>query len=461
MAVPLNLLILEDRPTDAELLIFELRDAGYQPIWKRVDTEADYLAALNNQLDIILADFSLPQFNALRALRHLQDRQLDIPFIVVTGTISEEVAVDCMKQGAADYLIKDRLGRLGQAVERALEQKRLHDEKSKADLALRDSEVRFRSLVQNLGDIITVHNLDSLIVYESPSASRILGYPPGDLIGKTLLDLIHQDDRKKIQNWLRLFLKREITDAAIEFRFLHASGKWVHLESTASHLNDPHGEDGIVITTRDITERKQAEEDLQRAHQELADAYNATIAGWSRALELRDHDTEGHTQRVTEMTVILARELKCSAEEIIHISRGSLLHDIGKMGVPDQILLKPGPLTEDEWLVMRRHPIYAYNMLHHIPYLSSALNISYCHHERWDGTGYPNGLKGEEIPLPARIFAVIDVWDALSSDRPYRDALPYDEVFKYVKDNAGTQFDPEIAKVFLALMEKGAFNQAQ
>ena len=137
MAIPLNLLILEDRPTDAELLVFELRDAGYQPNWKRVDTEVDYLAALGTQYDIILADFSLPQFDALRALRHLQDRQIDIPFIVVTGTISEEVAVDCMKQGAADYLIKDRLSRLGQAVERALEQKRLRDEKSKADLALR------------------------------------------------------------------------------------------------------------------------------------------------------------------------------------------------------------------------------------------------------------------------------------------------------------------------------------
>ena len=218
---------------------------------------------------------------------------------------------------------------------------------------------------------------------------------------------------------------------------------------------------GIVITTRDITERKQAERDLQRAHQELAEAYNATIAGWSRALELRDHDTEGHTLRVTEMTILLARELNCSEEDIVHISRGSLLHDIGKMGIPDQILLKPGPLTEDEWVEMRHHPLYAYNMLHHIPYLSHALDIPYCHHERWDGTGYPCGLKGEEIPLSARIFAVIDVWDALSSDRPYRNACSYEEVFKYIRDNAGAQFDPKIAEAFLALMEKGAFNKTR
>ena len=149
-------------------------------------------------------------------------------------------------------------------------------------------------------------------------------------------------------------------------------------------------------------------------------AYDTTIEGWSRALNLRDKETEGHTRRVTEMTLTLARRFGFTEEDLLHLRRGALLHDIGKMGVPDNILLKPEPLTEEEWIIMRKHPQYAYDLLKPIAFLGSALDIPYCHHEKWDGTGYPRGLRGEEIPLAARLFAVVDVWDALTSDRPYR-----------------------------------------
>jgi PAS domain S-box-containing protein len=195
---------------------------------------------------------------------------------------------------------------------------------------------------------------------------------------------------------------------------------------------------------------------LQRSHSELAQAYNETIEGWSRAMDLRDHETEGHTQRVTEMTVRLARELHISEEEIIHIRRGALLHDIGKMGVPDEVLNKPGPLDEKEWQIMRRHPQLAFDMLQAIRYLRPALVIPYYHHERWNGLGYPNGLSGGDIPLPARIFAIIDVWDALRSPRPYRDAWPEDKVRAYLSENAGVQFDPHLVEAFLLLLERPA-----
>ncbi|MGC1378380.1 MAG: HD domain-containing phosphohydrolase [Anaerolineales bacterium] len=188
-----------------------------------------------------------------------------------------------------------------------------------------------------------------------------------------------------------------------------------------------------------------------RASQE---AYDTTLAGWSRALELRDHETEGHSRRVVEHTVQLALAMGLQSEAIIHLKRGALLHDIGKMGIPDSILGKPGPLADEEWLVMRQHPLLAYQLLQHIEYLRFALDIPYCHHEKWDGSGYPRGLKGENIPLAARIFSVVDVWDALLSDRPYRKGCSREEALAYIRGHAGTHFDPRIARVFLEIVER-------
>jgi PAS domain S-box-containing protein len=188
---------------------------------------------------------------------------------------------------------------------------------------------------------------------------------------------------------------------------------------------------------------------MQKANFELAVAYDATIDGWSKALDLRDHETEGHTQRVSEMTRQLACAMGISETEQVHIRRGALLHDIGKMGVPDGILRKPGKLTPEEWQVMRQHPQFAYDMIAPIAYLRPALDIPYCHHEKWDGTGYPRGLKGEEIPLTARIFTLVDVFDALTSDRPYRKAWSRDEALTYIREQAGLYFDPKVTAVFL------------
>jgi PAS domain S-box-containing protein len=192
-------------------------------------------------------------------------------------------------------------------------------------------------------------------------------------------------------------------------------------------------------------------QDLQRSRDDLTIAYDATLEGWARALDLRDRETEGHSQRVTAMTVCLAHAMGISEAEIVHVRRGALLHDIGKIGIPDAILLKPGPLTDEERAVMCQHPYYAYTMLAPIAYLRPALDIPYCHHEKWDGSGYPRGLKGEEIPLAARIFAVVDVWDALRSDRPYRNAWPEEKVVSYIEDQAGHHFDPQVVDVFLRL----------
>ncbi len=196
-------------------------------------------------------------------------------------------------------------------------------------------------------------------------------------------------------------------------------------------------------------------DNLQRSNTDLMLAYDATIEGWSRALELRDRETNGHTQRVVEMALCLAQALGVRDEEMIQIRRGALLHDIGKMAIPDSILLKPDVLTDEEWTVMQKHPTYAHDLLMPIAYLRPALDIPYCHHERWDGTGYPRGLKGEEIPLAARLFAAVDVWDALRSDRPYRDAWTVEQAITQIQSGAGTHFDPQVVETFLRIVRTG------
>jgi putative nucleotidyltransferase with HDIG domain len=193
--------------------------------------------------------------------------------------------------------------------------------------------------------------------------------------------------------------------------------------------------------------------DLEKSNLDLAVAYETTLEGWARTLEMRDRETQGHSQRVLDLTLRLARKLGFTDEELVHVQRGALLHDIGKMGVPDNILLKEGPLTDEEWEIMHKHPVYAYDMLSTIPFLRKAIDIPYSHHEKWDGSGYPRGLKREEIPLAARIFAVVDVWDALRSDRPYRPAWSDEKALSYIKEESGKHFDPIVVDAFMEIQK--------
>jgi response regulator RpfG family c-di-GMP phosphodiesterase len=331
MPKPLRVLIVEDSADDADLLLRELKRGGYAPVSERVETAAAMRTVLARQTwDLVVSDHSVPQFDSLAALEVLKASGADIPFIIVSGTIGEELAVQAMKAGASDYLVKGKLARL-----------------------------------------IPV-------------------------IGRELADAEDRRGRREAEHALR--------------------------------------------------------ERGQQAVLELAAAYEATLEGWAGALDLRDHGTQGHSRRVTDLTVRLARRMGISEADCVQIRRGALLHDIGKMGIPDSILLKPSSLSPEEWDMMRRHPAYARELLAPIEYLRPALDIPYCHHEKWDGTGYPRGLKGEAIPLAARIFAVVDVWDAIRSDRPYRPACPDQQAREHLATLAGVHLDPEVTTVFLELL---------
>ncbi len=238
--------------------------------------------------------------------------------------------------------------------------------------------------------------------------------------------------RDEIKGILQVFRKAES----------HPDADWLEFFNTLA------GQAAIAISEAHLLR------DLKQSNLELQTAYDATIEGWSKALDLRDKETEGHSQRVTDLCLTMAKMLNISNDELKYIRWGSLLHDIGKMGVPDHILLKPGPLDDQEWEIMRRHPVNAYNLLSEINFLRPALDIPLSHHEKWDGSGYPGKLKGNEIPLAARIFAVVDVWDALTSERPYRNALSQDEALQYIIDQSGSHFDPEMVQLFLNVNSK-------
>jgi HD-GYP domain-containing protein (c-di-GMP phosphodiesterase class II) len=258
---------------------------------------------------------------------------------------------------------------------------------------------------------------------ESTSLQKAPLLPNEDFISYYGVPLI---SKNKVQGVLELFHRTE----------LEPDDDWMNF------LNTLTSETAIAV------DNAQLFKDLEKSNLDLAVAYETTLEGWAKTLELRDRETEGHSQRVMDLTTRLSKKLGISDDDLVHVQRGAVLHDIGKMGVPDQILLKEGPLTPDEWEIMRKHPVFAYEMLSTIPFLKKATDIPYCHHEKWDGSGYPRGLKGEQIPLGARIFALVDVWDALRSDRPYRKAWTDDEALDYIHQQSGSHFDPIVVKAF-------------
>ncbi len=489
---PLRVIIVEDKLDDAELMVMRLEEEGFNLKWQRVQTEKDYLKALDELPDLILADWSLPQFSGMRALELMNKRGLNIPFILISGSIGEEAAINALHQGAIDYVLKDRSKRLGQAVRRALDSRRYQAEKEQAEAELKERLVELEVLYSISSSMRYLEDLDALL---STLLDQTLATIKTEAGAIWLFDPSNAKLRFAIaRSW---FSKLENTVIAPNEGILgqvYSSGQFYVSDDvsrdlrTASSSKIPAGWSGVCLPIRSIFEiegvifvsvplprkitpeelkllssiaemagmavhRVRLFEELRASGKALASAYDETIKGWANALELRDHETEGHSERVTDLTLTMARKLGISEDQIVHVYRGALLHDIGKMGVSDTILLKPGPLTEREWEIMHRHPLYAYELLAAIAYLKPALNIPYCHHEKFDGSGYPRGLKGEEIPLEARIFAIIDVYDALASDRPYRKAWSREEALEHIRKESGTHFDPQVVELFMDLIK--------
>ena len=649
----LRLLLIEDSEDDARLLLRELQRGGYEVEAERVETAEAMRAALARQpWDLILCDFSLPRFNAPKALELIKSSGIDLPFIIVSGTIGEESAVNALKAGAHDFIIKGSFARLLPAIQRELKEADVRREQREREreleaiasvsATLRTTKTVDEMLAKLLDQALTLiqNDVGSIWLFDpatdtlklrvqqgggneyTESTLRVGQGIPGLTVkhGKPLVSRefyndqqIPEENRKKIPRWvggacvpmhaeenivgvifINVALPRELSRGevrilkalaeiggnAIHRMYLHEQtvkqlerlaalrsidlaissvmdlqltfkivinevikqldvdaasilliqpgSSWLeyvagqgfytrNIEATSLSIGE--GNAGRAVMERRIVEVpdlllgkekfKRAQlladeefvsyyavplitkgevkgvlevfnrsplnpdrewldfletlggqtaiavensmlfQDLQRSNFDLAMAYDATIEGWSRALDLRDRETEGHTQRVTDMTLRLARKMGLSNEQLTLIRRGALLHDIGKMGIPDHILHKPEELTEEEQKIMRQHPQFAYDMLEPIAYLREALNIPYCHHEKWDGSGYPRGLSGTQIPLEARLFAIVDVWDAITKDRPYRKGWPREKALEYMREESGKYFDPKLLEIFL------------
>jgi putative nucleotidyltransferase with HDIG domain len=370
-------------------------------------------------------------------------------------------SVSTLEQSVNDYLKvrQSQLGALmgvGRVINSSLGLKRVLEEVMDTLIELMRAERGFLMLRESNGELavriargIAHINLEE----ETFKVSRTI---VGQVVesGEPILTTNAQDDpRFNSQLSIAAFQLRSILCAPLKIKNELIGVIYVENRARAGIFQE--SELGLIKAFADqaavAIDNAQLFENLQASNRELQEAYQATLEGWVQALDMRDKETEGHTQRVTILTERLARSMGMEGAALINIIRGALLHDIGKMAIPDGILLKPGKLTDDERALIQKHPQYAYDMLKRIEFLSPAIDIPYCHHEKWDGTGYPRGLKGEEIPFAARIFPVIDVWDALISDRPYRKGYPQAEVLERIKADSGKHFDPRVVEAFLAL----------
>jgi len=493
-----KVLVVDDVPDNIKLLACELEDHGYEVI-TAPDGPRALVAAASARPDVILLDIMMPGMDGIEVCRRLkEDAELrSIPVILVSALEKEEDLIRGLDAGSQDYIVKpfnnrilmarvrsaarskaafDLIRSMNARLEGSLERTaalRLIDQTINTTLELR------QTLDMVLHQVTTQLGADAADVLLCDHQSCALEYATGKGFLTAAMDEAHLPLESSVAGQVVLErrplhladISRSVTpftraDAMAQEGFraysalpLAAKGQIVgvlevfyrsprSLDPDALEFLSALAEQAAIIINNALLF-----ESSKRSSTELTLGYAATIEGWSRALDLRDKETEGHSLRVTEMTLRLARAMGIGDAQLVQMRRGALLHDIGKMAIPDSILLKPGPLTEDEWVVMRRHPAYAHEWLAPIPFLRPALEIPFCHHEKWDGSGYPRGLKGEQIPLAARVFAAVDIWDALRSDRPYRKAWPVERVRSHIAELAGTHLEPRVVAAFLSLME--------
>ena len=440
-----TILIVDDMAEMREVLEDLLAPQGYQLLHATSGPEALALVT-QHPIDVMLLDVMMPGMDGFEVCRQLRAQlaTAELPVLLITALDDRDARVQGFQAGADDFISKP--------FDRAELRARLKMMSQTGRYRrLREERARFEQLIRLSPDGILIVDALWRIRLANPSACRQLGMQLDAIEPVSgMLQLIGPGERTRWAAGLSAVLSDPAHIERMESLMLRQDGSTMAVEAHSGYIAW-EGQPAAQVVFRDITARKRADAELQRATQALTVAYDTTLEGWSRALDLRDHETEGHSRRVTELSVTLARSLGMRAEQIVQIRRGALLHDIGKLGIPDHILRKPGALTDEEWETMKTHPTLALELLAPIEFLRLALDIPHYHHEKWDGGGYPHGLKGEEIPLAARIFAIVDVWDALSQDRYYRKAWNPDRVREHIRSQSGRHFDPAIVESFLAL----------
>jgi PAS domain S-box-containing protein len=456
MPTKLKVLILEDSASDAELALHELRRAGYEPEWKRVETEPDYLAQLDQGWEIILADYNLPEFSGLRALQLLREREMDLPFIIVSGTIGEDKAVAAIKTGANDYIMKDRLARLAPAVERGLRDAVERRKSKRAEEDLRQAEENFRRSLDDSPLGIRIVSAEGETLYANQAILDLYGYADIEELRSTPVKKRYapasyvefQSRKKKRMNGEDYPSEYEIniirkTD---EIRCLQVSRKTVLW----------NGRPQFQAIYQDITERKKAEANLRATLNGLHKALSGIIQVLSAVSEKRDLYTAGHQRRVANLARDIGRQMGLTADRAEGLRLAGIIHDIGKVSIPAEILSKPASLTNLEFEMIKSHSKVGHDILDDIDFSWPIATMILQHHERMNGSGYPQRLKGDDILLESRILAVSDVIEAMASHRPYRPALGIEAALIEIEKNKGILYDPAVVSACLALFrEKG------
>jgi PAS domain S-box-containing protein/putative nucleotidyltransferase with HDIG domain len=444
-------LVVDDEVDLATTLADVLTSRGFEVTSVHTGTEAlEVLARCD--VDVVLTDLMMPGMDGIELLRRALGAYPDLVIVLLTGHATVDSALAAMKLGAFDYVQKPvRMATLGPVLSRAIDVRRLRRENLSlreavaVHEAVREAERRYRSIFENAAEGIFRMAPDGTLALANPAFARMHGYEtPDELVRAFGSARVGPIGTGQVGVHGALARGDEVYSCETRIRRADGSDAWlaVTLRAELDESRQVRHYDGIAV---DVTERR-------RISDELREAYETTIEGWARALDLRDKETEGHSRRVTELTYELAHRLGLRGAELVHVRRGALLHDVGKMGVPDAILLKAGPLSDVEWAHMRLHATHGRDLLWPIPFLRPAIDIPWCHHEKWDGSGYPRGLKGEDIPLGARVFAVVDVWDAITNDRPYRPAMSRQQAIDVVLRGVGSHFDPRVVTAFLALI---------
>jgi PAS domain S-box-containing protein len=456
----LRILMLEDTLTDAELAEHKLHKAGIAFTSLRVETRDAFVRALDEfRPDIILSDYNLPDFNGMEALGIVQHEHPEIPVVMVTGALTDFDAVELIHAGAKDYVLKDRLARLAPAVQRALSAVQGERARKEAEKAMRESEAKFRGLVESSSDWIWEINEHDIYTYASPQVHELLGYTVEEIIGKTPFDLMSPEEAKEVKERFSAFENERKPFRMLENANLHKNGRVVFLETSGAPIIDGQGVfRGYRGIDRDITERKRAEEERRLIAKKLGQTLSQTIDAIAAMVEARDPYTAGHQRRVAALACAIAGEMGFSADKIHGLELAATIHDLGKIHIPAEILSKPGQLNKIEFELIKGHAQAGYDIIkevqfHWWPVAQMVLQ----HHERLDGSGYPQGLKGDQILPEANILAVADVVEAMVSHRPYRPGLGLEAALEEITKHRGVLYDPKVVDSCLALFREKNF----
>ena len=447
MKKKLNLLILEDNPADAELAVRELEKEGFVIEWSLVETEEAFREALNQKPEVILADYNLPSFDGLSALKIKQEISPTIPLIIISGSIGEEFATECIKTGATDYILKDKLFRLVPVIKRALKEEEEHRERKQA-------EELFKKLFINSPNAIFVVQ-DRKFKLVNPQFTKETGYSEKELLNRDSLELLHPEDKEIVREKIIKNLKKGIS-SPFEYRGIRKDGetRWALQVVTSITYQ---GKRAMLGNFKDVTDIKQAEKDLQQSYKKLQKTMEGTINVIVKIVEAKDPYTAGHQIRVSKLATAIAKEIELSSDRIEGIRIASLVHDIGKISLPAEILSKPSKLNEMEYSLIKDHSKIGFDILKSIEFPWPVARIILQHHERIDGSGYPQGLKGKKILLEAKIIGVADVLEAMSSHRPYRPALGIDKALEEISQNRGILYDTEVVDACSKLFKEKGF----